>query len=366
MQRSEVLRQPSATARSRRARPEPRSPWLGALVGLMTAYALLLISYRLADVLADLTLTFNLQSSIANWLGLISTFEPLFLLPLLPCLVLALVCRARLAGALLALAALPFVLFYAPLFLPHSAAPSAPQSLKVMTHNILAANQQSDRLAEAIVAEAPDVVALQELVANHATRLAPRLSQVYPYRVIYRDQGLGLYSRYPLREAQLLTLAPESSFAIRAILDAPGGPITVFNAHPRNPRIDWSSWGGSLFYVANFDPTRRDRAVTALAQAIERTQGPVLVLGDLNLPDRSAAYRLLTRELRDGHRDAGWGLGYTFPVARPGGPLGFLFPVLRIDYVLYSSDLRALETRLGAPTGSDHRPVIARLAMVNK
>lgn len=361
MQRSEVLRQPSATARSRRARQEPRSRWLDALVGLMTVYALLLITYRLADVLADLTLVFNLQSSIANWLALGSTFELLFLLPLLPCLVLALVWRARLTALLLGIAALPFVLFYAPLFLPHPPAPPAPQTLKVMTHNILAANQQSDRLAEAIVAEAPDVVALQELVANHATRLAPRLSQVYPYRVIYRDQGLGLYSRYPLRDAQLLTLAPESSFAIRAILDTPSGPITVFNAHPRNPRIDWNSWGGSLFYVANFDPTRRDRAVTALAQAVERAQGPVLVLGDLNLPDRSAAYRLLTRTLRDGHRDAGWGLGYTFPAARPGGPLGFLFPILRIDYVLYSPDVRALETWLGAPTGSDHRPVIARL-----
>ncbi len=352
----------AAQHKQQNRRPRARGLW-GVLVLIGLAYAVFLIVYRLAEWVFNASPGLSLPPPWSTWLALAATFEPFLLLPLVPLLLVALAMRARAAAGLLALAGLPFVFYYAPLFLPHADAAPNGRTLKVMTHNILAANRLGGQpLADAILAQDADVVALQELVANHANLLAPRLSQAYPHRVVYPAQGLGLYSRYPLREAQLLTLAPESSFAIRAIVDAPGGAITVFNAHPRNPRVALNTWGGSLLYVAEFDPTRRDRAVATLAQAVQRIQGPVVVLGDLNLTDRSAAYRQLTERLRDTHRTAGWGLGYTFPVAGPGARPGFALPILRIDYVLATPDLQAVTCDTGPPAGSDHRPVIATLA----
>lgn len=354
-------------ADSTRSRSRPVTGAARATRRLVTAlavgYAVFLVAYWLAEWVFGQPAMSGRITGLASTLALLATFEPLLLFPWAILLVLSLVARSRTALLALATAALPFVLFYAPLFLPRLPSRGAEHTVTVLTHNILAANRDASRLADAILAEDADIVALQELVANHANRLAPRLTARYPYRVIYSNQGLGLYSRYPIRDAELLTLAPESSYAIRAIVDTPSGPLTVFNAHPRNPRIDWTPGEGSLLYIADFDPSRRDRAIATLAAAVARVQGPVIVLGDLNLPDRSGAYRQLTARLDDAHREAGWGLGYTFPEGWAGGRLWFPFPVLRIDYVLHSPDIRAVETRRGAPSGSDHLPVFARLAL---
>ncbi len=360
-----MTRRPSV---GERALPAPAArragrAWRRLAVGLALGYAAVLLMYSVAEWLFGQPSVSGRVSGLSSTLALMATFEPFLLIPLLPCLALALLARSRLALTTLAVAALPFALYYLPLFMPRLPTPEPRRAVTVMTHNILAASRDTDRLAATILSQDADIVALQELVGNHAARLAPKLAATYPHRVIYADQGLGLYSRYPLRDAQLLTLGAEGSYAIRAVVDLPGGPVTVFNAHPRNPRIDWTPGAGSLLYVANFDPSRRDRAVASLVSAIDRVKGPVIVLGDLNLPDRSGAYRQLTTHLDDAYREAGWGLGYTFPEGLVWGRFWTPFPVLRIDYVLHSPEIRALEARRGPPSGSDHLPVVARLGL---
>lgn len=356
---------PPTTRRVARPRVTPQRVGLGrrALAVAAISYAVFLLVYSLGEWLFGQPAVSGRVSGLSSTLALMATFEPFLLLPLPLFLVAALVARSRAAVAMLGIAILPFALYYLPLFLPRLPARDPDHTVTVMTHNILAVNRDPDRLADSILAADADIVALQELIGSHSTRLAPRLSAAYPYRVIYPNQGLGLYSRYPLRDAQLLTLAAEGSYAIRAVADLPGGPVTVFNAHPRNPRIDWTPGAGSILYVANFDPSRRDRAVAALVDALDRVPGPVIVLGDLNLPDRSGAYRQLTARLDDAHREAGWGLGYTFPEGLVWGRFWVPFPFLRIDYVLHSPDIRALDIQRGTPSGSDHLPVVARLGL---
>jgi len=67
----------------------------------------------------------------------------------------------------------------------------------------------------------------------------------------------------------------------------------------------------------------------------------------------------------DSFREAGWGLGHTFPAA--GGRYWALpYPSLlvRIDYVFHSRDWKAEAAWVGEWDGqSDHRPVIASLTL---
>jgi endonuclease/exonuclease/phosphatase (EEP) superfamily protein YafD len=72
-------------------------------------------------------------------------------------------------------------------------------TVKVMTHNIFGLNYDMRRVAAAIRAEDPDIVALQEFFPEQAG-LADLLRERYPYGV--RCQGgkranLGLYSKIP-------------------------------------------------------------------------------------------------------------------------------------------------------------------------
>jgi endonuclease/exonuclease/phosphatase (EEP) superfamily protein YafD len=99
---------------------------------------------------------------------------------------------------------------------------------------------------------------------------------------------------------------------------------------------------------------------------------PVLVVGDFNTVDVSTAYNIVTHELHDAWREAGAGLGNTFPgAATPGSsrPMVAGIPIpkwlVRIDYIFYSADWRTVAAELGPWDGvSDHRPVMARLRLV--
>ena len=331
-----------------------------ALTLAAVGYVLLFVGYRVAaTVFAHQRAASLVPPVVPDGLSLVSTFEFMWLLPLIPLLLAAIALRARAASLVALLVGAPFMAYYAPLFLPHST-PAAPADLTVMTYNILVSNTDVAQIAQNIRTNEPDVVALQELSPSMATRLQPLLVSDYPYRLINGAQGLGLYSRYPIRDARVLTLGPENSYAQWAIVDTPDGVLTVYNAHPRNPDIKWGRWRGRWPYVADFDPTRRDVAVARLADLVAQERGPLIVLGDLNLSEHNAGYARLTASLQDAHREAGSGLGNTFPAA-PLGSIRVPFPLIRIDYVLYSSDLKAVTAYNGASGGSDHRPVVARL-----
>ncbi|HKT53977.1 MAG TPA: endonuclease/exonuclease/phosphatase family protein, partial [Caulobacteraceae bacterium] len=83
-------------------------------------------------------------------------------------------------------------------------------------------------------------------------------------------------------------------------------------------------------------------------------EGPVILLGDLNATRASSVYRTLAKGLDDARRTAAKRLpSTTFPSA---------FPVLRIDHVFVSAEIKA--TRIEAPydpvmrLASDHLPLV--------
>ena len=106
-------------------------------------------------------------------------------------------------------------------------------------------------------------------------------------------------------------------------------------------------------YAACYD----DADLRGLLARLEGIEGPLVVIGDFNVTDQQSLYAPLTRRLRDAHRESGWGMGFTFS-HRPDVGLA----LWRIDYVFYSPELVALSAKVGDYAGSDHRPVIARLA----
>jgi endonuclease/exonuclease/phosphatase (EEP) superfamily protein YafD len=86
------------------------------------------------------------------------------------------------------------------------------------------------------------------------------------------------------------------------------------------------------------------------------------------MTDQTPEYqRLLSVGLVDAYRQAGWGFGFTFPAFRrvrfAGHQAVIRFPLVRIDYVL-GAKIQAQRARvITESTGSDHRPVLAELAV---
>jgi hypothetical protein len=98
----------------------------------------------------------------------------------------------------------------------------------------------------------------------------------------------------------------------------------------------------------------RQPAFDHLARLIAEHGGPrLIVLGDFNTPGDAPATAVLRRTMHDAFESAGHGWAETWPVP---------FPVLSLDHIWLSRDVRALRCEHGWGWLSDHRPVIATVA----
>lgn len=276
---------------------------------------------------------------------------PWLFVPSLLLLLLAIISRSRVIIIAAAIPLLLFVLSYGRFFLPKGSAGETSRSLTVMTYNVLDLNEQYDDVADQITAYDPDVLGLHELESEMARVLEERLGSRYPFREI--EPGRGLFSRYPIEQYSAFQLAENGHWAQQAVLNINGYRVTLLNVHPRSPRM---RYGTTLGLPSGFFTEKRDRDFTDLISQIANHDGPLIVMGDMNLSDRQDQYGELREYLLDVHHERGWGLGFT----RTNYPQIGL-PTWRIDYIFYSPEMKALTAEVGEFAGSDHRPVIARI-----
>lgn len=227
-----------------------------------------------------------------------------------------------------------------------------------MTHNLGAGLAEPARLVAALRASGADLIGLQELAPAQATDLARQLAEIYPFRLLYPlgIPGKGLLSRFPLRDEALLEEIPGRP-DLRATVETEGGPVTIVVAHPPPPRL-------GRRWAENAAAARQLARVAAVAMA----GGPAIVLADLNRVSWQAAYRDLVRVgLIDAFGSAGQGRGATHPTRLPAGRRHLVLPpFLRLDTVWHTRHFRTLAAWTGEAAGSDHRPVLARLARVDR
>lgn len=322
----------------------------------------------------------RLWSVATGVLALANEFVPFFFLPLPLWLLSAAIARTRVAALAAVVPWLLFLGLYGELFAPRAAhlRPTAPGTdIRVMSVNALYANGSPDTLAALVLREAPDVVLVQELSPALAEALDGAFAPHYPHRDLRPHpgpEGGGVWSRHPLRVEETWGGAPDvERHSLRwqhLSVDVSGRRVELVNLHLNPPGIHLGTVPRFPLpvYAVQFNALRR-REVEAFLPALRTlAREPLVVAGDLNLTDQTPEYRgLRGAGLRDAHREAGWGLGLTFP-ARPklfslGAPLP-LPSLIRIDYVLHSSHFAT--RRAWVPhdeTGSDHRPVVADLIL---
>jgi endonuclease/exonuclease/phosphatase (EEP) superfamily protein YafD len=219
----------------------------------------------------------------------------------------------------------------------------------VLTYNLRARYGSFDD-AIAIIHEADaDIVVLQEVFDPAEAALREALADEYPHTAIHTTeiptQGQAVLSRYPILEDEFIRSHLGHQ---RTLLEIGGRQIAVYNVHPAHPGM-----------VA-LDVSRRTEdigRIIEMAQA-DAPAMPVIFAGDFNMTPNTADYARITETFTDAHREAGFGLGYTFPGDAP-------LPLARIDYVFHDADWRAVDARVWDRTGgSDHYPVYARLALL--
>ncbi|MCC7015266.1 MAG: endonuclease/exonuclease/phosphatase family protein [Planctomycetes bacterium] len=223
-------------------------------------------------------------------------------------------------------------------------------SLSIVSANLLQPNRHADEVAAALSATDADVIAVLELSSSMRATLDRALSG-WPHRS-YSPQGpwhssiwaLGVYSRVPLRDVQLVHLRECYAPAIEARVALGSELMTLRIVHLPRP--------GQAWRVA-----ARNEALEQVATRFEWSPTAVL-LGDLNTVSSSPAFADLLEHtaLRDSRR--GFGRQPSWWLRSLGVPLA-----IAIDHVLVGSRLEVLERETFEIPFSDHAGVRTRLAL---
>ncbi len=279
------------------------------------------------------------------------------------------VTRRRELWAGLAAGTLLFILLWGGQFVPKLRSAVEGDILSVMTYNTLGYQHDVDPIIRLLQAEKPDIVFIQELNTTLQAAIEQDLAVEYPYRIldsVDNPIGMGVISKYPLQETG--DSLPLSWVGVPQVLtlDWHGQEVRLINFH---------MWPVTFYPLRNTSLNYRAREAQALYLAdyarVTSWETPVIAAGDANVTHLSDAYRLITDVLIDTWREAGYGLGHTFPgeYVRENNPRGigrWRWPlwVVRIDYIFHSDQWETVDARLASSNGvSDHRAVIAELQL---
>lgn len=185
-----------------------------------------------------------------------------------------------------------------------SPSPDPDPILKVVTFNIRYANE-IDKALDVLTRDGPfkgaDLIALQEMDAPSARRMAEALGCAYVYYPAAfhpgggKDFGNAVLSRWPILDDHKVVLPHLSPFrslqraATAATVSVRGRPVRVYSVHLEAPN-------------ALTPGQRRDQAGTVVQDAL-RFAGPVVVAGDFNNRDvvgrvfEEAGFQWVTRDL---------------------------------------------------------------------
>lgn len=217
-------------------------------------------------------------------------------------------------------------------------------TMRLMTFNIYAKNDNYDALFASIEKEQPDFLLIQEYWKAHRAALSPRIEKLLPNYVFCQGgkrSFLAVYSRFPIEPTvghdcneAISTGQRHSIISVKVEAEIPFNLVTT--------HFDWPI------------PSDRQYAqMQKVAKSLQSIDGPLLIGGDFNSTPFSFAYKNFVKEA--GLTRAVW-LTPTWP-APPTYPID-MPPWLQLDHILYRGDFLVSEPKRGENGNSDHFPLI--------
>ena len=212
---------------------------------------------------------------------------------------------------------------------------------------------------------------MQEIDSNVLAELKVQLNQLRPGQFNYMlgdpITQQAFISRYPL---SLVGIEKEHSRVFKVTADTPEGDMAVWSVHAYRTNL----LGGRNFlsYRALDQHRTPEEQFGWLADEVKKVSGPLIIVGDFNLPYLAAPLQDL--KLKEAHQEAGWLFGFTFPAStlhtRRVNVLGDFIPIsspialARLDHIFYNNHWYATRSETpGNSAGSDHAPVMAELGL---
>jgi len=229
------------------------------------------------------------------------------------------------------------------------------EDLTVMQFNARYGNRQAGDFVVAVLrdpAARPQVIVVEEASPLVLSQLLP-LYAIYPYKLAraeFGPYGVALFSQLPIHADESRRMPNNRNHYLRLRLRLPqtGADLTLIEVHAVSP----------LGLQAG--PRRNAELAFVAGLAAQATDGPTILIGDLNVTPYSPHFRAL--EQRSGFASnlrGRWPVG-TWPSWLPA------WAAIPIDHLLVSPQIQVLDRRVGPSFGSDHYAVTTRLRVFDQ
>jgi endonuclease/exonuclease/phosphatase (EEP) superfamily protein YafD len=192
------------------------------------------------------------------------------------------------------------------------------------------------------------MVVLVEVNSAWLQSLKP-LEQIYPHRLITRGrhyERIVLYTQLPIISSQEKYFGHHRIPTLITTLNVKNRPLTIYTSHLTSP-------------TTPNDAEARNEVLKILGQEIYSIKEPAILIGDLNITPWSPYFYDFIKTT--GWKDSRNGFG--IQASWPTYVTPFLIP---LDHCLVHPSVQVLDRRLGPNIGSDHYPVLLKLALSDK
>jgi endonuclease/exonuclease/phosphatase (EEP) superfamily protein YafD len=223
------------------------------------------------------------------------------------------------------------------------APPGSERFLRVVTFNVWGWNDRIDDIARFLRDSDADALVLQEVAHRNGAMLRKTLQPIYPFTV--GETELVILSKHPiLAEGRVDRpgFPNWNSLMLRWVrLDVKGTSFELVGVHLARPLY----------------PTLHEEDFAALTNFVLSRTGPLVVAGDFNMTPWTKKLARFTRVTGLERYNT---FHLTWPMRR--GRVQLL-PLIAIDNVFASRHFAKIAVKGGPRLGSDHKPVIADLAL---
>lgn len=227
---------------------------------------------------------------------------------------------------------------------------------------------EKNEVIQYLMSQDADVICLQEVdVYKDAQFLTlpevrQTLSKKYPYSYIdfsvynkRHQYGTMVWAKYPLINKQSIHYETQGNLSNRCDMVVGKDTLRIINNHLESYKLESEDLKDVDRIEAKWKraiPLRNAQA-RVVRREIEASPYPVIVVGDFNSVALSFAYWHISAGLHDAWNETHfWEWGATYEYKGIG---------LRIDYILCSDPLKPVACEVKETTGSDHKPVVAKL-----
>ena len=319
---------------------------------------------------AILMLALGLERLVGDgwWPGTVLLLSPrwAFLVPVVPLATWAVLARRWRIAAAVGLEALfvagPLMGFNVPW--GRLVARAEGPRVRIMTLNRGSVRLDAGRFGRYIDRQKIDVVCFQDFGNDPAREIDPALATVLAERGWHRDSSRMIASRFPI-EAEL-PRPPEHNLAgdlytmtiVRVRVVGPDGlKFVVASVHMPTLRPGFRKlFGGDVDAFRRHSEWWSGECGRLFEVVADSGGGPALVAGDFNHSSGASVLATVRARglFRSAFEEAGFGWGYTRPTA---------LPWVRIDHILAGPDWSATACWVGPDFGSDHRSLVAEVAL---